>query len=129
MSDLHGHFEDDFDGFRQFVSDAIAAHPSVEDNRRLEAEWIPLLKSILSLMEYLRQPAAGDEQTAGAREAEFRTIISSVASQGLSFEKLKSLASIFGFQGGQPGRPRQDYSAEYELRAKGEHGVRSQSIG
>jgi hypothetical protein len=117
MSDLHRHFEGDFDGFRQFVIDAIATHTPKEDNQKLRAT-IPLLESVLKLIDHLKQTSV-NEQTSAARDAEFRDIMNRVANQGLSLGNLKSLASILGLQGGRPGRPTRDYSTEYELRAMG----------
>jgi len=118
LSDLHRRFADDYNGFAQFVADAIAAHTPKEDNRQLET-LIPLLESIFRLMDHLGETPAGDEKTSAARETEFRDIMNRMATQGPSFERLKSIASILGFQGGRPGRPLKDYSAEYELRAAG----------
>jgi hypothetical protein len=68
-------------------------------------------------MDHLREPADSDKQIYAAREV--REFLNSVASQGLSFEKLKSIVSILGFQGGRPGRPLEDYSTEYELWVAG----------
>jgi len=104
MSDLHGQFQDDSGGFVQFMVDAIAAHTPKEDNRQLET-LIPLLDSILNLVDHLREHSVSDEATSVAREAEFRDVVNRVASQGLSFEMLKRMASILGFPRGRPGRP------------------------
>jgi hypothetical protein len=114
MSDIHQKFKGDSAGFGQFMANAIAIHTPKEGNLQLET-LIPLLDSILNLVDRLRNSSVSDETAASAREAEFRDAITRVASQGLSFEMMKRIASMFGFLGGQPGRPLKDYDAEYEF--------------
>jgi len=113
--DLHKQFEDDYDGFADFLVNVIAGHAPKEDNQNLRAS-IPLLDSMLRLMDHLTEDPDKDKK---ARDAEFREIMSRITAQGWSFEMLRSIASVLGFQGGRPGRPVKDYSVEYELRAVG----------
>jgi hypothetical protein len=117
ISDLHDHFQNDFDGFRHFVVDAIASYAPQEENLQLEGQ-LPILELLLNLLEHMRKPDVSAQQAA-ARDADLRDLANRIINEGLSLEKMKNLASLFGFQGGQPGRPPKDYSEEYELRAKG----------
>jgi hypothetical protein len=117
LSDLHAAFEGDYNAAAQFATDLISTRTK-EENQKLQA-WVPFLESVLTLMEHWRETPSGDEQASATREAEFRNIMNRVATQGLSLEALKSIASMLGFQGGRPGRPPKDYSTEYELRAAG----------
>ncbi len=117
ISDLHEYFRNNFEGFSQFVIDAIASHAPQEENLHLEAQ-LPILELLLNLLEHLRKSDASDQQAA-ARDVELRDLASRITNEGLSLEKMKILASLFGFQGGLPGRPHKDYSAEYDLRLQG----------
>jgi len=77
------------------------------------------LELLVQLTAYIRKTNVSDQQTATTREPELLDIAKRISKEGLSFEKLRNLVSLFGFQGGQPGRPTKDYSAEYELKAMG----------
>ena len=118
MSDLHDHFHNDFDGFKKFVVNAIASHSSKAANVQLEAQ-LPLLALLVRFVEHIRKTDVSDQHTSAGWEADLGEIAKRIANEGLSFKKLKDLVSLFGFQGGPAGRPAKDYSAEYELRAKG----------
>jgi hypothetical protein len=117
ICDLRDYFQNDIDGFREFVVDAIASHIPQQENVQLEAQ-LPILELLLNLLEHMRKPDVSDQQAA-ARDAELRDLANRITSEGLSLEKLRNLVSLFGFQGGHPGRPPKDYSEEYELRAEG----------
>jgi hypothetical protein len=118
LSDLHYHFRSDFNAFRHFVVDVIASHAPQEENLQLERQ-LPILELLLNLLEHMRKPDVSDPQASAARDAELRGLANRITNEGLSLEKLKNLVSLFGFQGGHPGRPTKDYSAEYDLRAQG----------
>jgi hypothetical protein len=113
--EMQKQFEGDYDGFANFLVAVMAGHAPNEDQQNLRAA-IPFLGSVLSLIDHLTEDTGKDKQ---ARDVEFREIMSRIASQGWSFEMLRSVASVLGFQGGRPGRPVKDYSTEYELRAAG----------
>jgi hypothetical protein len=116
-SDLHDYFQNESDAFRPFVIDAIASQPQGK-NLQLETH-IPFLALLVRFVEHIRNTDVSDQQMSAAWEVDLGEIVNWITNEGLSLEKLKNLVSLFGFQGGHPGRPTKDYSAEYELRAKG----------
>jgi hypothetical protein len=118
--DLHHEFENDYDGFAQFVADAIAAHTPKEDNRQLEIATL-LLRSIVGLVDDITASTRSEEGSGAGLEADLRDLLTRlVGGQGLSIKALTSLLSAVGVPlGGRPGRTPKNYSSEYELKAAG----------
>jgi hypothetical protein len=118
VMDLHRRFEGDYEAAVQFCTDIIATHKSKQEIEKLRVP-IPFLKLMLKLIDYLKQKPPEDEQTTVARENEFQNIVNRMVTTGPSFEMFRAIPLLFGFEGGRPGRPSRDYSAEYRLKAEG----------
>jgi hypothetical protein len=119
VMDVHRRFEGDYDAAVRFCADIIATDKSEEDIEKLRGS-IPFFKLMFKLIDYLYQKPPEDEETSAAHENDFRNIINHMLTQGATFEMLKRIVSLFGFEGGRPGRHAKDISPElYKLRAGG----------
>src|SRR5271165_4381772 len=121
LADFHSHFEGNYAGAAQFLSDFIAARTPQKDVQSLEA-LIPLSELAFSLFGQMRETVIQrDEASRAQLGADLRGVSNRVdEGKGISFESLRNILSSFGVPlGGRPGRPVKDYSTEYELRAAG----------
>jgi hypothetical protein len=121
LLDLHRKSENDYEGFAQFVADAVAAHTPKENNRQLETATL-LFQSLFRLIDDITASTRNEEVSSARLEADFRDLMARVVGgQGLSIKALTNLLSAVGVpMGGRPGRSPKDYSSEYDLKAAGQ---------
>jgi hypothetical protein len=119
-TDLYRLYALDSAGFIEFLGDALASRMSLDDLQRLR-DWPRASTRIVDWL-FKLQAATPPERASilpQVPEGFLRAVEGLISGEGLSLTLLKGTLIGVGIPiGGKPGRPREDYSAESELKKK-----------